>query len=137
MLAVVMHFSLNQGRAIRRREPPRRPEHVQLQRFWGNASFPHFFDQHECGMQLHACVRHCQGFSLVPEFCPEFQNFDLWKLRRFFSAILLPSFPLVKYTQDLLPRACISGHHGCTKTNDTCGIRTHAGRPHRLSRPTP
>jgi hypothetical protein len=21
--------------------------------------------------------------------------------------------------------------------NDTCGIRTHAGRPHRLSRPTP
>ena len=22
-------------------------------------------------------------------------------------------------------------------TNDTCGIRTHAGRPHRLSRPTP
>jgi hypothetical protein len=21
--------------------------------------------------------------------------------------------------------------------NDTCGTRTHAGRPHRLSRPTP
>ena len=24
-----------------------------------------------------------------------------------------------------------------SKQNDTCGIRTHAGRPHRLSRPTP
>ena len=29
--------------------------------------------------------------------------------------------------------------HRISKTtrNDTCGIRTHAGRPHRLSRPTP
>ena len=25
----------------------------------------------------------------------------------------------------------------CAEQNDTCGIRTHAGRPHRLSRPTP
>ena len=35
-----------------------------------------------------------------------------------------------------------SGQKGRTnippsKPNDTCGIRTHAGRPHRLSRPTP
>ena len=30
-------------------------------------------------------------------------------------------------------RFYVSGH--CR--NDTCGIRTHAGRPHRLSRPTP
>ena len=31
--------------------------------------------------------------------------------------------------------------HGCNAaggcTSDTCGIRAHAGRPHRLSRPTP
>ena len=30
-----------------------------------------------------------------------------------------------------------SGVVALTKKNDTCGIRTHAGRPHRLSRPTP
>ena len=30
-----------------------------------------------------------------------------------------------------------AGHKGRHIQNDTCGIRTHAGRPHRLSRPTP
>ena len=28
-------------------------------------------------------------------------------------------------------------HNAFLCKDDTCGIRTHAGRPHRLSRPTP
>jgi hypothetical protein len=31
----------------------------------------------------------------------------------------------------------LQAHESAMTGNDACGIRTHAGRPHRLSRPTP
>ena len=39
----------------------------------------------------------------------------------------------------LVKLSVTSSHPWCRSchTSDTCGMRTHAGRPHRLSRPTP
>ena len=87
-----------------------------------------------CNAHTHALVFMCAGFlahdphthSLATTTATQFGSMidAIASVRRFknsFRALPFPSFAALRPDQ----------------ASDTCGIRTHAGRPHRLSRPTP